>query len=196
MLRAALVSLKTPDQLSETNAPFLPVAAADVRVRRARPTTSTSCRSTAATEPLALVKPGRDAEPVRRPREPGRRADHLAGRRGGRSSAPGRSRRRGRTSSTSGTMIDFPRLLFNTVAIAVIGMIGTIVSCTLVAYGFARFRFPGRIAAVHAADRDDLPAVGGHARPDLHDLREDRLGGDVAAAARARRSSPTRSTCS
>ncbi len=40
--------------------------------------------------------------------------------------------------------INYPRLLFNTVAIALIGMIGTIVSCTLVAYGFARFRFPGR----------------------------------------------------
>ncbi|MEA2535819.1 MAG: multiple sugar transport system permease protein [Chloroflexota bacterium] len=40
--------------------------------------------------------------------------------------------------------IDYPRLLFNTVAIALIGMIGTLVSCTLVAYGFARFRFPGR----------------------------------------------------
>lgn len=42
------------------------------------------------------------------------------------------------------TRINFPRLLFNTVALAVIGGIGTIVSCTLVAYGFARFRFPGR----------------------------------------------------
>jgi len=41
-------------------------------------------------------------------------------------------------------LIDYPRLLFNTVAIAVIGTIGTILSCTLVAYGFARFRFPGR----------------------------------------------------
>jgi multiple sugar transport system permease protein len=40
--------------------------------------------------------------------------------------------------------IDYPRLLFNTIAIALIGTIGTIVSCTLVAYGFARFRFPGR----------------------------------------------------
>ena len=40
--------------------------------------------------------------------------------------------------------IDFPRLMFNTIALAVIGSIGTIVSCTLVAYGFARFRFPGR----------------------------------------------------
>jgi multiple sugar transport system permease protein len=41
-------------------------------------------------------------------------------------------------------LIEFPRLLFNTIALAVIGGIGTIVSCTLVAYGFARFRFPGR----------------------------------------------------
>lgn len=41
-------------------------------------------------------------------------------------------------------LIDYPRLLFNTIAIAVIGTIGTVLSCTLVAYGFARFRFPGR----------------------------------------------------
>jgi multiple sugar transport system permease protein len=41
-------------------------------------------------------------------------------------------------------LIDYPRLLFNTVVLAFVGMIGTLVSCTLVAYGFARFRFPGR----------------------------------------------------
>jgi multiple sugar transport system permease protein len=41
-------------------------------------------------------------------------------------------------------LIDYPRLLSNTVAIAVIGTLGTLLSCTLVAYGFARFRFPGR----------------------------------------------------
>jgi multiple sugar transport system permease protein len=41
-------------------------------------------------------------------------------------------------------LIDYPRLLFNTIAIAIISTIGTLVSCTLVAYGFARFRFPGR----------------------------------------------------
>ncbi len=40
--------------------------------------------------------------------------------------------------------INFPRLLRNTFAIAVIGAIGTLISSTLVAYGFARFRFPGR----------------------------------------------------
>jgi multiple sugar transport system permease protein len=41
-------------------------------------------------------------------------------------------------------LLDYPRLLFNTAFIAVVGMIGVLVSCTLVAYGFARFRFPGR----------------------------------------------------
>src|SRR5918992_1067178 len=41
-------------------------------------------------------------------------------------------------------LINFPRLLFNTIALALISGLGTIISCTLVAYGFARFRFPGR----------------------------------------------------
>ncbi|HUR16346.1 MAG TPA: carbohydrate ABC transporter permease [Candidatus Limnocylindrales bacterium] len=41
-------------------------------------------------------------------------------------------------------VIDFPKVLFNTFALAILGTVGTLVSCTLVAYGFARFRFPGR----------------------------------------------------
>jgi multiple sugar transport system permease protein len=41
-------------------------------------------------------------------------------------------------------LIDYPRLLFNTIFIAVVSTIGTLISCILVAYGFARFRFPGR----------------------------------------------------
>ncbi len=40
--------------------------------------------------------------------------------------------------------IQFPRLFFNTLAIAVLGVIGTLISCTLVAYGFSRFRIPGK----------------------------------------------------
>ena len=81
-------------------------------------------------------------------------------------------------------LIDFPRLLFNTVALALIGTIGTVLSCTLVAYGFARFRFPGRgllftllLATIFLPER-------GHAHPDVHAVREARLGRDVAAAAR------------
>lgn len=37
---------------------------------------------------------------------------------------------------------NFSRLLFNTLAIAILGMIGTVISCTLVAYAFTRFPLP------------------------------------------------------
>lgn len=40
--------------------------------------------------------------------------------------------------------IEFPRMLFNTAFIAITGMIGTLISCTIVAYGFARFPIPGK----------------------------------------------------
>jgi len=42
------------------------------------------------------------------------------------------------------TRIQFPRLLFNTAFIAVTGMIGTLISCIMVAYAFARFPLPGK----------------------------------------------------
>lgn len=40
--------------------------------------------------------------------------------------------------------INFPRLFRNTLFLAIATEIGVLISCTLVAYGFARFRFPGR----------------------------------------------------
>lgn len=40
------------------------------------------------------------------------------------------------------TRISFPRLLLNTLVIALLGMTGTLISCTIVAYGFARFPIP------------------------------------------------------
>ena len=39
---------------------------------------------------------------------------------------------------------NFGRLFFNTIAIAVIGTIGAVSSATIVAYGFSRFRIPGK----------------------------------------------------
>jgi len=42
------------------------------------------------------------------------------------------------------TYLDFGRLLFNTIAIAALGTLGTVLSCTAVAYGFARFRLPAK----------------------------------------------------
>jgi len=41
------------------------------------------------------------------------------------------------------TVVPFGRYLVNTLIVVFFGTIGTVVSCTLVAYGFARFRAPG-----------------------------------------------------
>ena len=40
--------------------------------------------------------------------------------------------------------IQFPRLLWNTTFYAIMSTVGVLISCTLVAYGFSRFDFPGR----------------------------------------------------
>ena len=40
--------------------------------------------------------------------------------------------------------IEFPRLFFNTLAIAGLSTVGAVLSAICVAYGFSRFRFPGR----------------------------------------------------
>ena len=45
-----------------------------------------------------------------------------------------------------GTSSNFPRLLRNTFGIAILSTIGAVLSSILVAYGFARFRFPGKNA--------------------------------------------------
>lgn len=42
------------------------------------------------------------------------------------------------------SLIKFPRLLWNTTFYAIMTEIGVLISCTLVAFGFSRFRFAGR----------------------------------------------------
>lgn len=42
------------------------------------------------------------------------------------------------------TTLPFARYALNSIIIAVVTVIGNVVSCAFVAYGFARFRFPGR----------------------------------------------------
>ena len=46
--------------------------------------------------------------------------------------------------TTAWSQLNFPRLLFNTAAIALLSTLAAVASSALVAYGFARFRFPGR----------------------------------------------------
>jgi multiple sugar transport system permease protein len=45
---------------------------------------------------------------------------------------------------TAWEMINFPRLFYNTMVIAIVGMVGTVVSSICVAYAFARFPIPGK----------------------------------------------------
>ena len=40
--------------------------------------------------------------------------------------------------------VNFPRLFMNSLILATVSTLGTLISCTLVAYGFARFRMPGK----------------------------------------------------
>lgn len=46
--------------------------------------------------------------------------------------------------SSAWEQLNMPRLLRNTIVIAVMGSIGTLLSCTAVAYGFSRFNIPGK----------------------------------------------------
>jgi multiple sugar transport system permease protein len=142
LLRSAVVSLKTTDQIAQTDAPFLPSVqerftwngkALDVYVVPLPEGDRT----------LALVKPGRQRSDFIDPAAPAAGPVTWEG--------SWRTLERAWTLSPAWQnyaevwqLIDFPRLLFNTIAISIIGMIGVITSCTLVAYGFARFRFPGR----------------------------------------------------
>jgi len=142
ILRAALVSLRTPEQVGQLDAPQYP-ATHETYDYQGKTYDVYDVPINGGVTALALVKKGRDSSQFVDPANPG----------AGLITWPGswRSLTRSWTLAPQWSNytevwneINYPRLLFNTIAIAVIGMIGTLVSCTLVAYGFARFRFPGR----------------------------------------------------
>jgi multiple sugar transport system permease protein len=142
LLRSALVSLKTSDQIAQTDAPFLP-SVPQTFSYEGKDRDVYLVPLPGGEKALALVKPGRQQSDFVDPENPG----------AGTITWEGSWRTLSRAwvlapavqnYADVWNLIDFPRLLFNTIAISVIGMIGVVTSCTLVAYGFARFRFPGR----------------------------------------------------
>jgi multiple sugar transport system permease protein len=142
LLRSALVSLKTPDQLSQPDGPFLP-SVPETFTLDGKEYDVFVVSLPEGDRTLALVKPGRQQSDFVDPANPGAGTITWQG--------SWRTLPRAWTLSPAWQnyadvwkLIDFPRLLFNTIAISLIGMIGVVTSCTLVAYGFARFRFPGR----------------------------------------------------
>ena len=93
---------------------------------------------------LAIVKKGRQQSTFVDPGQPSRLSQSSGKVPGARSTVVGLSPPPGAISTRPGSRSTFPCLFRNTLAIALFGLIGTVVSSTLVGYGFARFRFPLR----------------------------------------------------
>jgi len=136
-------SLKTMDQMTEAGAPIYPAEPAEFEYEGKTYPVYKVPLSDGSTQELALVKPGRKASVFVDPKNPDAGPIEWDG--------SWRTLERPWTWAPTWEnypeawkQINFPRLFFNTLMIAIIGIIGTLFSCILVAYGFARFRFPGR----------------------------------------------------
>ena len=142
MLRSFTYAIKSTDQISQAGTPLYPADPVTFEYQgKQLPILLVPIDGT--TRPLALFEPGRKQSTFIDPANPGAAPILWVG--------------SWRTLENQWqfaphwdnfakvwNLIDYPRLLFNTVMIAIIGTIGTLLSCTLVAYGFARFQFPGR----------------------------------------------------
>ena len=137
------VSIKSPAQLADQNAPLLPSSPARFTYEGQDYDEYQVPLPGSGTKDLALVKKGRASSQFIDPGNVG--AGLITWQGSWRTLSPAyHLDPQWQNYSNVWTEIDYPRLLFNTIAIALIGMIGTVVSCTLVAYGFSRFRFRGR----------------------------------------------------
>jgi multiple sugar transport system permease protein len=140
---SALISLKTEEQISQANSPILPSDPRTFDYQGETYSVYFVPLPDGSTRELALFRKGRTESDFIDPANPG--AGTITWQGSWRTlSQPWQVAPQWGNYAEVWNDIDFPRLLFNTVALALIGTIGTVLSCTLVAYGFARFRFPGR----------------------------------------------------
>jgi multiple sugar transport system permease protein len=140
---SALTSLKTEEQISQRNSPALPSDSRTFDYQGETYDVYFVPMPDGSTRELALVRKGREDSDFIDPANPGAGAITWQG--SWRTlEQPWELAPEWGNYLEVWNAIDFPRLLFNTVALALIGTLGTVLSCTLVAYGFARFRFPGR----------------------------------------------------
>jgi multiple sugar transport system permease protein len=143
LVRSFSLSIKSPEQVAQLEGPLYPASPAKFTFEDRNYDVYVVPLPDGTTRDLALIKKGRTSSTFVDP------ADKAAGR----ITWEGQWRTlrpawtfdpQWHNYTDVWAQIDYPRLLFNTLAIAIIGTIGTVISCTLVAYGFARFRFPGR----------------------------------------------------
>jgi multiple sugar transport system permease protein len=148
LVRSFTLSIKSPEQVADVNSPLIPSSPATFTYHDRQYDVYTVPLADGTTKDLALVRKGRTSSQFADPTNANAQTDPLVVWEGNwRSLQPAyQFDPKWENYSNVWTEIDMPRLLFNTIALALIGMIGTVVSCTLVAYGFARFRFPGRNA--------------------------------------------------
>jgi multiple sugar transport system permease protein len=143
LVRSFSLSLKSPEQVAQVDAPLYPATPATFTYKGREYDVFHVPMPNGTARDLALVRKGRTSSEFV---DPSNEAAGLVTWEGQwRTLTPAwKFDPQWQNYSEVWDQINYPRLLFNTIAIAVIGTIGTIISSTLVAYGFARFRFPGR----------------------------------------------------
>jgi multiple sugar transport system permease protein len=142
LLRSATFAFKSTDQISQPGSPIYPADPATFAYE-GETLDVYNVPLDGATYQLALLKPGRTESQFVDPGNPA--APPIVWQGSWRTLEPAWTfAPQWENFAEVWDLIDYPRLLFNTLALAIIGTIGTVLSCTLVAYGFARFRFPGR----------------------------------------------------
>jgi multiple sugar transport system permease protein len=142
LVHTAIASIRSPQQTSQLHSPFLPSDPVTFEFE-GQTYDVYQVPIEGAVRELALVEPGRQESKFIDPADPGAGLITWAG--SWRTLEPAFALSpKWENYSDVWSLINFPVLLRNTILIAVIGVIGTVTSCTLVAYGFARFRFRGR----------------------------------------------------
>ena len=145
LLYMVTTSLQQPSQVSDPDAPPWPAAPLTATYEgRTYPLYEVPFPD-GATRELMLIEAGRESSTFVDPDDPGAGTIEWQGR--------WRTLQQSWTFSplidnytTVWNQLNFPRLLRNTFGIALLSTIGAVLSSMLVAYGFARFRFPGKNA--------------------------------------------------
>ena len=136
-------AMKSPEQMSAIDAPIWPAKQATYTYEGNELEIYYVPMPDGSTQELAMVKPGRSESIFVDPRNP--EAGEITWKGSWRTlERPWKWSPRWQNFVDVWEMMDFPILFRNTLFLAIMTEIGTLISCTLVAYGFARFRFPGR----------------------------------------------------
>lgn len=145
LLYMVTTSLQQPGQSTTPGAPVWPAAPQTAEYHGQSFPVYTVPMADGSTRQLILVEPGRESSVFIDPKDPSQTPVEWQGR--------WRTLEQAWTFAplienftTAWTQLNFPRLLRNTFLIALLSTIGALASSILVAYGFARFRFPGKNA--------------------------------------------------